>query len=316
MAQMTDDRSRYRKALVHVMAEAARGATILNVWAPPATPVPARVALGVLGGAGMGGIAAMGVVWRGATGEELTPPLRFSPIERIVGESAASGGTGFVMAAGITRSLTRSSAIGGRIAMATAAGAAAAETVRALDSVLARGRVADEAAEALQELKEKTEERLDRARKLIDERIEEIVPDMPEMPKLSELPVLDFVSQQIAKFTERKAIEDKNIARVVGDTDAKRRAAGNVRQVFGLGREVKGAELEAMLEASDRAREAARSAMRRALPSPEAKALQLRSDVPLPAKKAVAQVKGFYRTRTSPSGRKIREFVRPHRRRT
>jgi hypothetical protein len=310
MPEITDDRTRYRKALVHVMAEAARGATILNVWAPPTTPPPARVALGVLGGAGMGGIAAMGVIWRGASGEELTPPLRFSPIERILGEAAASGGTGFVMAAGITRSLARSSVIGGRIAMATAAGAAAAETVRALDDVIARGRVMDEAAETLQELKEKTEERLDRVRELINERIEEIAPDIPKLPAISEMPVFDFISRQVAKFRERKAIEDKNVARVTGNTEAKREATEKVQRVFGLGREIKGAELEALLEASDRAREVARALMRKAQPAPAPKVLQLKSEVP--TRKQVSNVKGFWRTRTSPDGRKIREYVRPH----
>lgn len=319
MAQTVDDRSRYRQALVHVMAEAARGATILNVWAPPTTPIPARVALGVLGGAGMGGIAAMGVIWRGATGEELTPPLRFSPIERIIGESAASGGTGFVMAAGITRSLAKSSAIGSRIAMATAAGAAAAEAVRALDKVIARGRIVDDAADTLRELKEKTEERLDRAREMINEHIDQIVPDsVSEIPGVSSVasaaaPYIDIVKQQVQKFRERKALEDKNVARVVGNTQAKRKATERVQWTFGLGRELKGAELEAMLEASDRDRKKIQAEMRKALPKPEPKALELRSSE-VQSRKVVASVKGHWRTRTSPSGRKVREWVRPHRR--
>ena len=142
-------RNEYRAALVEMMAEAARGATIVNVGMPGHYPPLARVPLTVIAAAGFGGIQAFRSIWDGAMGRELVEPLRRGPIERVISSGLVASATGTIAALGVGRSAKLALKLGGRIGTAVAAGEVAANLVRAADHRIQDGTFGDRAQELL-----------------------------------------------------------------------------------------------------------------------------------------------------------------------
>jgi hypothetical protein len=291
----------YGKALVDVMAEAAKGAVILNVGAPKSVPNAARVGLAIIGAAGWGGLAAARVVWRGATNRNLMEPRDITGAERAAGQAIAAGVTATAIAAGITGRVAKSANIGGRVALAAGSGAVAAEAVHAVGDVLINSQVGAHGKDLLVSMQQSTRDAINSAKAETGNVLRSVYRSAisqyqglrkavglgsgtdatakpapkPLPPPAGSAPIAptvgrqsSFIDQQLRQIEQKKALAAANTARVTGETAQKRQAQQDFR----------------------------------------AAALALR-------RKSIAKVNGFWRERRTPSGQLVREFVHAHTRR-
>ncbi|MGE5510346.1 MAG: hypothetical protein ACM31O_03730 [Bacteroidota bacterium] len=255
--KVTDKRQEYRQALTYLMSEAARGAVGINMWAPAGTPAPVRLALGALGGAGLAGMAAVGVVYRGAMKPDrpVAPPDDLAPQERIARDTGAAGATAAILTAGLTRNVERAARTGLRVSMATLAGTAAAELVEAVDTAVLQGNfvartkdlmvsmvsgakaaadsaaggdVVDKIAEAASARASATKERVVRSAEALGAAARELVEGRQLIPGWP----IDSGMAMARKAELREALERANAARVAGDATAKQEAQRSIHQVM------------------------------------------------------------------------------------
>lgn len=254
-----EDRALYRRALVEMMAEGARGGAMINMYLPTTTPLPARGLLTGIAFAGGAGIEAIGTVYRGATGKPLIDDLgrlkHYTPSERVVGDVAAAAGFGAVIALGLTKDINRAGRAGGRIGKSVLAGALAAEFVRGVDRSMQDGNLGARAKELLDEMQVEGQKMLSDAITDTKKGVTYVRKTAVNKAREAGLPVPASIAAEVAREQIGRAfgisgqaydrlkqtkvanlIERKNEARLLGDVDLKRKISDKLHDLMQTGR--------------------------------------------------------------------------------